>query len=181
MYKITWNQYNQIPAAPRLLSHPANGNLPTQECLFSLSSSTCVYQDFHGRRLDWDVDGIKVCLFDVLHALHVDVQYADEVLGLDGLHGSFTRPVHVPWELGILDELSVVDPGLHRLSRDVMVIWNPGQNNECWLKLRVWWRSKGGRGCCTFAILLSRSRISCRICGLSRPSCQYCLFLNGVI
>lgn len=99
----------------------------------SFSSSTCVYQDFHGWRLDWDVDGIKVCLFDVLHALHVDVKYADEVLGLDVLHGSFTRPVHVPWELGILDELSVVDPGLHHLSCDVMVVWNPKQNNDCWL------------------------------------------------
>ena len=84
--------------------------------------SFCSYQDFHGRRLDGDVDGIEVCRFDVPNALHVDVQYTDEVLGLDVLHSGFTRPVHVPGKHGVLDELPVVDPCLHRLPRNIMII-----------------------------------------------------------
>lgn len=58
--------------------------------------SICAYQDVHGWRLDRDVDGIEVRRFYVPHTLHVDVKYTYEVLGLDVLHGSFTRPIHVP-------------------------------------------------------------------------------------
>lgn len=80
------------------------------------------YQDLHGRRLDGDVDGVEVGLLDAPHALHVDVQYADEVPGLHGLHGCFAGAVHVPRELGVLDELAAVDARLHRLPRHVVVI-----------------------------------------------------------
>lgn len=38
-----------------------------------------------------DVDGVQVCLLDVLHALDVDVKDTDLVLGLDSLHCTFTE------------------------------------------------------------------------------------------
>lgn len=45
------------------------------------------YQDLHGRGLDGNVDGVQVCLLDVPHSLKVDVQNADQVLGLNFLYG----------------------------------------------------------------------------------------------
>lgn len=88
----------------------------------SIHTSLCTYQDFHGWRLDRDVDGIEVCRFDVPHTLHVDVKYTDEVLGLDVLHSGFTRPVHVPRKLCVLNEITVVNSSLHHLPCDIMII-----------------------------------------------------------
>ena len=87
-----------------------------------LADGPQAHQDVHGRRLDGDVDGVEVGPLDVLHALHVNVQDADEVPGLHGLDGSFARAVHVSRKLGVLDELPPVDRGLHGFPRDVMVI-----------------------------------------------------------
>lgn len=95
--------------------------VPTQCHPLALLSPPA-YQDLHGRRLDGDVDGVEVGLLDAPHALHVDVQYTDEVPGLDGLHGRFARAVHVPRELCVLDEVAAVDSRLHRLPRHVVVI-----------------------------------------------------------
>lgn len=88
----------------------------------SLIKHLCAHQDFHGRRLDGDVDGIEVGPFYVQHTLHVDVKYTDEVLVLDVLHSSFARPVHVPGKLCVLNEVTVVNPSLHHLPRNIMVI-----------------------------------------------------------
>lgn len=48
------------------------------------------HQDIDGRRLHGDVDGVQLCLLDVLHTLDVDVEDADLVLGLNSLHCAFT-------------------------------------------------------------------------------------------
>lgn len=47
------------------------------------------HQDVHGRGLHGDVDGVQVRPLDVLHALDVDVEDADLVLGLHSLHRGF--------------------------------------------------------------------------------------------
>lgn len=47
------------------------------------------HQDVHGRGLHGDVDGVQVRPLDVLHALDVDVEDADLVLGLHSLHCGF--------------------------------------------------------------------------------------------
>lgn len=83
---------------------------------------SCAHQDFHGWRLDGDVDRVEVRLFDVLHTLHVDVEYADKVLGLDGLDSSFACAVQVPGKLCALDELTVVNGRLHCVPCNIMVI-----------------------------------------------------------
>lgn len=36
-----------------------------------------IYQDLHGRRLDGDVDGVKIRLFNPLHPLEVHIKDAD--------------------------------------------------------------------------------------------------------
>lgn len=82
------------------------------------------HQDAHGRRLDEDVDGVEVCRLDCPHSLHVDVQDADQVLVLDGLHGGPARPVHVPGKHCALNEIPFVDAGLHILPCNIMVICN---------------------------------------------------------
>ena len=193
------NLYDRLPVAQReLKSTPRNWYLPgkmiqiDEPAVNSMTRfSSCAYQDFHGRWLDGDVDGIEVCRFDVPHALHVDVQYTDEVLRLDVLHGSFTRPVHVPGKHGVLDELPVVDPCLHRLPRDVMVIWNTGSGiyrlqikkakilltQNTWCNVAALEKKEGM--CRTFAVLFSGSRISCCIWGLRRHSCQSTIYLRS--
>lgn len=41
--------------------------------------------------MDGDVDWVKVRFLDIPHALHVDIQNADPVLGLDSLNSGFTE------------------------------------------------------------------------------------------
>lgn len=45
------------------------------------------YQDLQGRRLDGDVDGVQVRLLDVFYPLKIDIQNADQVLGLNVFYG----------------------------------------------------------------------------------------------
>lgn len=89
--------------------------------------SVRAHQDGDGWGLDGDVDGTEVRALDAPHALHVDDQNADEVLGLHVLHGGFAGPVHVARELGALNEIALFDPRLHHLPCDVMVIWRRKQ------------------------------------------------------
>lgn len=50
-----------------------------------------IYQDLHGWRLDGDVDGVQVCLFDPPYSLNVHIKDADQVLGTYIFHSSLTN------------------------------------------------------------------------------------------
>ncbi len=48
------------------------------------------HQGVHGRRLDGHIDGVEIGSLDVLHSLHVNVQNANLIFGLNSLHSCFT-------------------------------------------------------------------------------------------
>lgn len=50
-----------------------------------------INQDFHGWRLDGDVDGVQVSFFDPLHALDIHIKDADQVLSSYIFHSSLTE------------------------------------------------------------------------------------------
>lgn len=140
--KYSYNIFKNLPdwitvAHSKLDATPRNSFLARKTMGLRIQWNVAAfvpYQDGHGRRLDRDVDRIEVCPFDVLHTLHVDIKYTDEVSGLDVLHGSSARPVHVARKHRALNEIPVVDPRLHDFPWNVMIIWNPKNetyNNTC--------------------------------------------------
>lgn len=50
-----------------------------------------IYQDLHGWRLDGDVDGVQISLFNPSHTLDVHIKDADKVLGLHIFYGGLTE------------------------------------------------------------------------------------------
>lgn len=57
-----------------------------------------IYQHVHRWRLDGDVDGVQVGLFDPLHPLDIHVQDADQVFGSHVFHRSLTEQTGVLFE-----------------------------------------------------------------------------------
>lgn len=124
------------------------GIQPLPEALLRLRApgSQPLLEDLHTGRFHEDVRGVEGSLPDGLDPLGVDVQDADFVVPLDVFHslvacstenqhalnaerqyflrGSCIIPgaVHVAGELGGFDEVTPLDPSLHLLSSDVMVV-----------------------------------------------------------
>jgi len=98
---------------------------PLSDTLLRLGSAIAkaLFQNVDGWRLDEDVFGVQIALFEGLHACELHIQHANPPRSLNVAHRFLACPIRVPSELRMFKELIVLNHRLHLvLAYEVVVL-----------------------------------------------------------